>query len=424
MESPEDVLARIGLNDHTERLLGRPTKAASIREETSELAVPEIDVFDVGDEDGDIPPRAWLLGNTFCRRYLSSLIAAGGAGKTTLRILQAISLATGRSLTGEHVFVRCRVMIVCLEDDLEELRRRVRAAMLYNNLEPAHAKGFLFLTTPRGLRIAEYGKTGAQVTKGALYHALVSKIDQLRLDLICIDPAVKAHGLDENRNTDIDAFATFLTEIACETNVAVDLLAHERKGGGAAGDVDRGRGASSQKDAARLNYTLTPMSEEEAKALGLRAEERRFLVRVDSAKVNIGPPSTKATWFRLVGVPLGNGTELYPNGDTVQTMEPWTPAPLFDGLTEAELNKALRRIAVGLPDGRRYSTASAAKDRHAWHAVHAEFPAMDEARCKAIVATWTKNKVFEIGEYDDPIRREKANGILSAKLTGAIGDLA
>jgi len=74
------------------------------------------------------PPRAWLLGNTFCRTFLSSIIGGGGVGKTALRYAQALSLSTGRKLTGEHVFQRCRVLIVSLEDDDKELRRRIRAA--------------------------------------------------------------------------------------------------------------------------------------------------------------------------------------------------------------------------------------------------------------------------------------------------------
>ena len=50
---------------------------------------PQLEIFDVGDEDGNIPPREWLLGTTFCRRNLSGLISAGAGGKTTVRILQA-----------------------------------------------------------------------------------------------------------------------------------------------------------------------------------------------------------------------------------------------------------------------------------------------------------------------------------------------
>ena len=90
--------------------------------------------WDAGDDDAPIPPRGWLLGNVFCRRFVSSLLAEGGAGKTALRVAQGLALATGRPITGEHVFQRCRVLIVSLEDDKDELRRRVRAAMLHHGI--------------------------------------------------------------------------------------------------------------------------------------------------------------------------------------------------------------------------------------------------------------------------------------------------
>ena len=47
-----------------------------------------LDIWDAGDDDYIIPPREWLLGNTFCKKFLSSLIADGGVGKTALRIAQ------------------------------------------------------------------------------------------------------------------------------------------------------------------------------------------------------------------------------------------------------------------------------------------------------------------------------------------------
>src|SRR5262245_17473 len=91
------------------------------------------------------PPRGWLLGNIFCRTFLSALIGAGGGGKTALRYAQALSLATGRELTGEHVFQRCRVLIISLEDDANELRRRIRAARLRYDIQLPELNGWLWL---------------------------------------------------------------------------------------------------------------------------------------------------------------------------------------------------------------------------------------------------------------------------------------
>jgi AAA domain len=83
------------------------------------------------------PPRQWLLGIIFCRKFLSQLLADGGVGKTALRYAQYISLAIGRSPTGEHVFVHCRVLILSLEDDLDELHRRLWATMMHHKVDPS-----------------------------------------------------------------------------------------------------------------------------------------------------------------------------------------------------------------------------------------------------------------------------------------------
>jgi hypothetical protein len=80
------------------------------------------------------PPRSWLLGNSFCRRFVSSVLADGGAGKSAPRILQGLSLATARRLSGEQVFQRCRALIVSLEDDPDELHRSILAARLHYNI--------------------------------------------------------------------------------------------------------------------------------------------------------------------------------------------------------------------------------------------------------------------------------------------------
>src|SRR4051794_25893674 len=101
--------------------------------------------WDAGDDDQPIPPRGWLLGNSFCRGFVSSLLGEGGVGKTAMRYAQALSLATGRRLTGEHVFQRSRVLIVSLEDSRDEQRRRIQAARLHHGIRPDELRGWLYL---------------------------------------------------------------------------------------------------------------------------------------------------------------------------------------------------------------------------------------------------------------------------------------
>jgi hypothetical protein len=89
------------------------------------------DVLDAGDDIDPPSPREWLLGNVFCREFLSSLFGDGGVGKTALRYAQYMSLALGRPLTDEHIFQRCRILIISLEDSDKELRRRIWALRLH-----------------------------------------------------------------------------------------------------------------------------------------------------------------------------------------------------------------------------------------------------------------------------------------------------
>src|SRR4030095_11973141 len=48
--------------------------------------------FDVGESLYMPTPREWLLSTVFCREFVSSVLAAGGVGKTALRYAQLLSL--------------------------------------------------------------------------------------------------------------------------------------------------------------------------------------------------------------------------------------------------------------------------------------------------------------------------------------------
>src|SRR5689334_6174541 len=136
---------------------------------------PSLGIWNAGRDDYVIPPREWLLGNVFCRRFLSSLVADGGVGKTAVRVAQALALATKHKLTGEHIFRRCRVLVVSFEDDRDELRRRVYAVLRHYNIDPVELDGWLFLAAPKGLKLAAL-KAGAPEV-GVLVRLLTEAIE-------------------------------------------------------------------------------------------------------------------------------------------------------------------------------------------------------------------------------------------------------
>ncbi|UQR67716.1 helicase RepA family protein [Bradyrhizobium sp. C-145] len=371
--------------------------------------IASLNEWDAGDFVDMPPPREWLLGNQFCRKFLSGLLAPGATGKTALRTLQYLALATGRPLTGQHVFKRCRVLLLSLEDDDSELQRRLAAARIHYEIAPADLKGWLFCATPKGIKLADM-RDGARV-RGPLEAMLRKVIRDRQIDLLGLDPFVKLHALEENDNGAMDFVCDLLVKLAIEFNIAVDVPHHTKKGLQVAGDADAGRGASAARDAGRLMYTLTRMTDAERDTFGIPAEEQRLYIRLDSAKVNTAPPSGEATWFKLIGVRLENGTPDYPQGDEVQTVVPWSPPKTWDGISSAQLNAALDELEAGLPNGQRYSDASKAADRAAWQVIQRHCAGRTEPQCRDIVKTWVKNGVLIREDYDDPVTRKPLKGL-------------
>lgn len=80
-------------------------------------------------------------------------------------------------------------------------------------------------------------------------------------------------------------------------------------------------------------------------------------------KVNITPPSRKAVWLHLVGVKIGNASELYPHGDEVQVAEPWFPPDMWKDVSDEQMDKILADIDKGMDNGSRYTADARAKTR-------------------------------------------------------------
>jgi RecA-family ATPase len=217
-------------------------------------------------------------------------VAGGAVGKTAVRYAQFLSLATGRSeLTNEYVHQRCRVLVISLEDDDRELKRRMLAAMKHHGITHADVKGWLFVSAPgrSAGKLLEMDPVTRRTQLGELRANIEAAILRRKPDVMSLDPFVKSHAAEENSNSVIDEVAQILTDLAAKYNIAVDAPHHVSKGAADPGNADKARGASAMVDAARLVKTLTVMSADEAKVFGIKDEDRAQYIRVDNAKVNI-----------------------------------------------------------------------------------------------------------------------------------------
>ena len=351
-----------------------------------------------------IPPREWLYGRHLIRRFLSTTVAPGAVGKSSLVLVEAIAMVTGRPLLGVMPPACLRVWYVALEDPLEEIERRVAAICLRYGIEARELEGRLFLDSGRTseIVIATTTKDGAKVAEPVV-EGLVATITANRIDVAMVDPFVSSHRVSENDNAAIDLVAKAWNRVAEIGRAAIELVHHVRKGqgGGAEFTVEDGRGAGALLAAARSARVLNPMSKDQAERANLASHRGYF--RADNGKANLAPPPDRSEWFKLASVELGNGPG---GGDHVAVVEPWQWPDMLEGVTVDDLRKAQRAVAAG-----RWRENSQAKD---WAgtaiagALGIELDIAGKGRVKAMLKAWLGSGMFVVIEGLDTQRRTRS----------------
>ena len=294
-----------------------------------------------------MPRRQWLYGRHVIRRFLSTTVAPGAVGKSSLTMVEAIAMATGRPLLGTHPASRLKVWIWNGEDPLEELERRVAAICLHYGIAPHELDGQLFLNSGRDTEIviATTTKSGTVIAQPVV-DAMKATIRENGIDVVFLDPFVACHGASENDNGAINAIAKTIARLADETDTAWDLVHHSRKTGGAEITVEDGRGASALLAAARSGRVLNSMTKEEAERAGV--DKPRGFFRVDNGKANLAPPPDKTEWFALKSVSLENGGDNpFDEPDYVAVVTPWQWPDALEGVTVSDLRKVQKAVSEG-----------------------------------------------------------------------------
>lgn len=317
-----------------------------------------------------IPKRASLYAGHYVRKFLSATIAQSKVGKSSLALAEMLAMASGKPLLGVEPAAKCRVWWWNGEDPLEELERRVAAAMKFYGLEKGDIEDRLLINSGRDMPIclASPGKMGAVLDKQAIGQ-IEDALIRMKIDAWVIDPWVSIHRVPEKDNTDIDLIAKTLARTADRANCAIDAVHHTRKLNGAEATIDDSRGASALLGATRSMRALTRMNESEGSKLGVKDEHRSFF-RFSDVASNMAPVSGELTrWFRLASVNLENGavgddgdaTDRAVGGDRVGVVTVWDfeegrDKALAEIVTPDNEEKAL--AAIGANEWRRDTRAA------------------------------------------------------------------
>lgn len=367
-----------------------------------------------------LPRRRWVYGTDYIRGFLSVVASAGGIGKTSQAIVEALAICTGRSLLGAEVREPCRVWVLNLEDPRAEMQMRALAAMKHYGIQPDQIAGRLYLDgeDTAAICLAAESRNGV-ATNDALLSYMIERVRAENIGVVIIDPFISTHLVNENSNAAIQAVTAMFRKLARETDCAVSLVHHVRKGNGEDAGIDSVRGAGSLIAAARAARVVNRISQKEAEAIGIPATEARSIFRVDDGKSNLAPPVERAVYRRMVGVQLGNG-------EWVGVATPYELPDEWAGMDVRTTNAILSAITHGpAADGtEHYSGRPQDKERFAGRVLEAwdfgpNVPRKTEAQAKRIVRTWLQTGVLEEVEYYSPTQRKDRKGVVS---TGPVGE--
>ena len=346
-----------------------------------------------------IPKRRWIYDTAYIRSYVSVLASQGGVGKTSMQIVEALAIATGRALLGEPVHERTNCWLINLEDPMEEAQRRIVAAMQHYGIKPEEIEGRLFVDAGREVQIkfAQQGRDGV-ATNQSMIEYMANKIEQHNIGMVFVDPWVGANDINENDNVAMNAAVAAARWVCDKTDCGMVLTHHIRKANGEDATIDSVRGAGSLIGAARAARVVNKVSQEDAMKLGVNEVEALGIFRVDDGKANLAPPAAKAVYRRMEGVKL-------PNGEFIGVATPFKMPDLFDGISAKHAMEVQRLIGSA---AEAESPMRASMQAKSWAGLSvASVLDLDldkpheKAKAKAILQKWCEKDVLRVEEWPD-----------------------
>jgi AAA domain len=363
-----------------------------------------------------LPRRQWLYGRHYIRRFVSGTVATGGMGKSALALVEAVAMATSRDLLGHHSRGKFRVWYINLEDPLDEIERRIGGILLRYGIAPEEIEGQLFIDSgrDRDFALVTTTRNGVEVQE-ELCAEIEAEIKARGIDVLIIDPLISALRIAENDNNAMDVAIKRLARIAENTNCAVELLHHTRKGppnDNGEPSIDDARGASSFGGAVRVGRVLRRMIKKEAEKAGVDNHEQYF--RAHLAKANMSPRLDKSEWYQLQSVDLGNDSpeEL---SDQVGVVTRWEWPDVCEELDEYDLYRVQEAVSKGpgtilsggTHNGWRRDPQASAWVGKAVAQVLEKTIEHDKPQIKKLVEIWIASGALRVVRKDDHRRRSK-----------------
>ncbi|MDO8910696.1 MAG: AAA family ATPase [Phenylobacterium sp.] len=353
---------------------------------------PEVDPFVLRNVMAAPYKRRPVHGGLGHRGEVTLLVSAGGLAKSTYMTSASLAVAFGRDLLGHPVAHPLTVAYVNAEDRRGEVGLRFKAAVNHFKLSgPAIDRVYVIGAGDLpGLALTEIDlNTRHERVSEPGMQAIRRLVTAKGIAFMVLDPlaALVPHG--GNDNGLMAAVMRGLKGIAEDCDCAIVIVAHTRKGSNV--EVDGAEITSGAAALTNLSRGVKGVRRPPASVIseiGVPFGQEDNIRELMDLKANLGPLS-KHEYFRLVAVPMGNGTTEYPNEDWVAVADKFTPQPGTRTLPDVALRDVAVTFALGAQGGGApYSSAPQAKDRfyvpYVATVLQARFPTMSEPQRKLL----------------------------------------
>jgi hypothetical protein len=273
-----------------------------------------------------IKPRQFLYRRHYMRKMLGVTAAAGGAGKSSVVLVELISMAIGRDLLNGGEPLKAGRQVVWYhngEDPEDEIRRRLAAILSFYEITWADIASYFVWTVGReSPLIVAHDIKGETIISPRTIEIVVGHVLERKIAVICLDPLVSTHRVSENSNDAMEVVTWQWRQVADQTEAAIEAIHHFRKSNGQEPSVDDIRGASSLIGAARSARLFATMSRDEAATAGIDPRERRRFLWESQAKANMYVAADERLWRELNSVDLENAEDPY-ESDKVGVASHW-----------------------------------------------------------------------------------------------------
>jgi len=197
---------------------------------TSESPLPTIDI--TGIEHAEIGEPEHIIEPWLPRGVVTLLGAHGGTGKTTLALVQAVCVASGRDFMDRPV-KQVPVVFFSAEDATDTMKWRLKKILQRLEIPSSDVVETLTIVDATQVNAALYGELSAKgIRHGATtrgYRLLRDLILDRQAGLVIVDNASDVFEANENERARVRGFMRSLGRIAVEAHAAVELIAHVDK---------------------------------------------------------------------------------------------------------------------------------------------------------------------------------------------------